>query len=114
MKTFREVVAETRYKPGWKFEVLGDFKGVPHLRITALVVDSNSPHTKITIDHVQPIHIPLEHCSEAVSRRYVAQLIDNVEAHELGEWLRFGDERPFLPFHGTEGDDDGDPYRRSW
>lgn len=102
--TLKGVVDLARYKPGWTLS-LRNWNDWPHLHIQANVLDSNPPHGPLAIGHVQPV--PLlsdEFWTEAFSQQWVRDRVLAVERHEVGEWLRFGDERPFLPYHGEEGD----------
>lgn len=38
--------------------------------------------------------------NEKTWRRWIFEMCRRVENHELGEWFRVGEERPFAPMHG--------------
>lgn len=100
------VVAAAEYKPGWHLD-LCTMNGVPHIRIRASVPNSEPPHEPLDIAHVLPIPNPLP----TNLRRWVYDQILAVERHELGEWLRWGDDRPFYPSHDGAPDRYEEPPR---
>jgi len=111
-----EVVASVAYKPGWKVW-LRTMNGVPHLWIEATVPDSNPPHGPLRIGHVLTIPSALTNpqsyklYDDFYLRRWVYDQLLAIERHELGEWLRFGDERPYLPSHDGASDRYDEPAR---
>lgn len=110
--TIEDVVNSVRYKPGWKIQYR-TMHGQAAIWVDAAVIDSDPPHEPTTIQHLIPIpHAFLDTASRLVEedeihRRWVREILEGIERHELGEWLRFGDDRPFMPYHGETG---GDPY----
>jgi hypothetical protein len=59
-------------------------------------------HRRFTVDHFFPV--PEATYNERTWRRWVFERCRGVENHELGEWFRVGDERPFAPLHGPGED----------
>lgn len=110
------VVASVTYKPGWKVW-LRTMNGIPHLWVEAVVPDSNPPHEPLRIGHVLTVPAALTHeqsylvDDETYLRRWVYDQLLAVERHELGEWLRFGDERPYCPSHDGAADRYQEPPR---
>lgn len=110
--TIEDVINSVAYKPGWKIQYRA-MHGVPAMWVDAAVIDSDPPHEPTTIQHLVPIP-PLYTDDKYtpgrdihLQRLWVRDTLEGIERHELGEWLRFGGERPFMPYHGETG---GDPY----
>lgn len=105
MDTFdilRKVVAEVKYKPGWKFAIV-DEDGALRLRITdTKCLDAYDPDRHMPLSHFHPV--PTATYNEKTWRRWVYEQCRRVENHEIGEWLRWGEERPFAPLHGPGED----------
>jgi hypothetical protein len=59
-------------------------------------------HRRFTVSHFRPV--PEAEYNEKTWRRWIFEQCQVVENHELGEWFRDGDERPFLPLHGPGED----------
>jgi len=100
-----DVIADCRYKPGWRI-TLHMMHGRPHIWVHAAVPNSNPPHEPVQIGHVIEVTEPDVQNDPDYCRQVIRDAIGKVEAHELGENLWFGDERPFMPAHG----DEGNPY----
>lgn len=95
----RKVVAGVTGKPGWQFRLLDDPEEGFRLRITdTRCVDAYEPDRSMPLAHFFPV--PTATYNEASWRRWVFECCRGVENHELGEWIRWGDERPFAPLHG--------------
>lgn len=99
----RKVVSEARCKPGWSFRVVEE-DGALRLVIRVVGRDSARPDDSMpmAIAHYHPV--PQAAYNEKSWRRWVFEQCRRVENHELGEWLRFGSVRPFLPMHGPGED----------
>jgi len=115
LAAFKNLLATVTYKPGWHLDLV-DMNGHAHIRIRAKVPDSNPPHLMTDIAHVLPVpdygvlqDVILQ--DNAGTRRWVYDMILAVERHELGEWLRFGDDRPFYPSHDGAPDRYDEPPR---
>jgi len=95
-----EVVAQVKCLPQWSFRMTVDDNKNDCLVIRVGGYDSASPDTlrHYTVDHFFPI--PMACFNEASWRRWVFEMCRRVMNHELGEWFRLGDERPFQPLHG--------------
>jgi hypothetical protein len=81
--------------------------GAQRLVISVLGYDSSAPdcltrYPTMTVRHFFPV--PEATYNGATWRRWIFERCRGVENHELGEWLRFGDERPFQPLHGPGED----------
>lgn len=97
----RRVVATAKCKPGWRFEIV-DEEGALRLAITVPGRDSYAENRLLTVQHMHPV--PTTTYNEASWRRWVFEQCLRSEIHELGEWLRWGEERPFAPLHGPGED----------
>ena len=99
----RKVVAGAQCKPGWKFALIVEEDGALRLRITDTeCADAFDPSTPRPLNHFFPV--PTATFNEKSWRRWVFEQCRRLENHELGEWLRWGDERPFAPLHGPGED----------
>lgn len=98
-----EVVSQAKCKPNWSFRLKWE-DGALRLVIRVIGPDSSKPDdpTRMAIDHYHPV--PFATYNEKTWRRWIFEQCRRVENHELGEWLRFGDERPFSPMHGPGED----------
>lgn len=100
MNTFdilKRIVAQTTCKPGWYFSLSEDEEGF-RLMILVPGVDSWEPEHSLAVRHYFPV--PNTTWNEKTWRRWVFECCRNVENHELGEWFKVGEIRPFLPLHG--------------
>ena len=97
----RELVSKTTCKPGWRFYVV-DEEGALRLVIAVPGRDSYNPEHPLTVSHFFPI--PTATYNEKSWRRWIFEMCRRVENHELGEWFKIGDERPFAPLHGPGED----------
>jgi hypothetical protein len=71
-------------------------EAIGHLRIAVGGV------SLMTVSHFFPV--PEATYNEATWRRWIFECCRGVENHEMGEWFRDGDERPFSPLHGPGED----------
>jgi len=94
------LVSKAQCKPGWHFRLI-DEEGALRLRIAVTGPDSQAPGD-ITIHHYFPV--PTATYNEKTWRRWLFERCRGVENHELGEFFRIGDERPFAPLHGPGED----------
>ena len=95
------IVAKTRCKPGWRFSLV-DEDGALRLVVRVEGVDSFRPANSLAVRHFFPV--PIATYNEKSWRRWIFEQCRRLENHELGEWFRVGDERPFLPLHGPGED----------
>jgi len=100
LDVLRKVVDEVEGMPGWSFDIATDREtGTPVLRIHHLdCMDAYQPDRKMPLTHSFPI--PTTTYNEKSWRYFVFNCYRAVMNHELGEWVRWGDERPFAPLHG--------------
>lgn len=98
------LVNRVRCKPGWGFWLSEDEKGAKRLVINVDGYDSSQPSKRIPIrvNHFFPV--PEATYNERSWRRWIFEQCRRLENHELGEWFRIGDERPFEPLHGPGED----------
>lgn len=97
----KALVGVIRCKPGWNFDIRYE-DGAPRLVITVAGVNSYSPTQPLTVSHWFPV--PTATYNEKTWRRWIFERCRGVENHELGEWFRIGEERPFAPLHGPGED----------
>ena len=64
--------------------------------------DAWGAHRRFTVQHFRPV--PEATYNEASWRRWLFRQCLDIENHEIGEWFRDGDERPFQPLHGPGED----------
>lgn len=96
-----ELIEKARCKPGWFF-ALADEEGAKRLVITVPGHDSYNPENPLTVSHF--FTVPIATYNEKTWRRWIFEMCRRVENHELGEWFRIGDVRPFAPCHGPGED----------
>lgn len=100
----RKLVAEVQYKPGWTFRIAVE-DGALRLVITDhKCIDAYHPDKPrpMPLSHFHPV--PIATYNEKTWKRWIYEQCRRVENHEIGEWLRWGDERPFAPLHGPGED----------
>jgi len=95
------LVAEVKCKPGWTFR-LADEEGALRMVIRVPGLDSYAEDRLLSVDHYHPV--PVATYNEASWRRWMFEQCRRTENHELGEWFRIGEERPFAPMHGPGED----------
>jgi len=96
------VVLAVRGKPGWEFSLINDDEGLRLVITDMECVDAYNPERPFPLRHYFPV--PNATYNTASWRRWVHICCMGVETHEVGEWLRWGDERPFAPLHGPGED----------
>ncbi len=96
-----ELIDRIRCKPGWRFSLM-DEEGAKRLVITVPGHDSYKPDRPLTVSHFFPV--PTATYNEKTWRRWIFEMCRRVENHELGEWFRVDDVRPFAPLHGPGED----------
>lgn len=100
-----KLIGRIQCKPGWSFYLVHeDHEGgdVKRLVISVSGHDSYNPNNPLTISHFFPV--PIATYNEKTWRRWIFEMCRRVENHELGEWFRVGDVRPFAPLHGPGED----------
>lgn len=95
-ETLRRLVGSLTYKPGWRFKVSGP--NVRMLCIFATTPDSDDPSRQRTTQHQFEIPDSLDD-----PERWIFDRLCDAERHEVGEFLRVGGFRPFMPHHQGEG-----------
>jgi hypothetical protein len=100
----KKIVAETKCKPGWSFNV-AQGEGSSWILIISILEDDNyKPGQLLKVGHCHPI--PTTSFNEKSWRRWILEQCLRTMNHEIGESLRFGKEeiRPFAPMHGPGED----------
>lgn len=98
----RRLVEDVEYKPGWTMDIVEE-DGALRLRISDLkCIDAYNPGKPMPLSHYHPV--PTATYNEKTWKRWIYEQCRRVENHEIGEWLRWGDERPFAPLHGPGED----------
>lgn len=95
------LVSGVKCKPGWTFR-LEDEDGAKRLVITVPGADSYNPTRSLTVAHYFPV--PTATYNMKTWRRWLFEMCRRVENHELGEWFKIGEDRPFAPLHGPGED----------
>jgi len=96
-----ELVATVRCKPGWSFKLLEE-EGALRLVITVAGYDSYNNEQRLRVAHFFPV--PTATYNEKSWQRWIFEMCRRVENHELGEWFKVGEKRPFAPLHGPGED----------
>ena len=98
----RKLVAEVKYKPGYKFRIIEE-DGALRLVISDMYCkNAYNPDESFPLSHYHPV--PIATYNEKTWKRWIYEQCRRVENHEIGEWLRWGEERPFAPLHGPGED----------
>jgi hypothetical protein len=96
-----EIIERVQCKPGWTFLLVHE-DGAKRLVITVPGYNSYRPEQRLTVSHFFPV--PVATYNEKTWRRWIFEMCRRVENHELGEWFRVGEIRPFAPLHGPGED----------
>lgn len=96
--TLRRVVAAVKSKPGWTFHLVDDEEGLRLVITDTECVNAYNPEQPFALRHYFPV--PTTTWNEQSWKRWIFDCCLGVETHEVGEWTRWGDERPFAPCHG--------------
>ena len=99
--TLRALVSRVSCKPGWSFRLV-DEDGALRLVITVPGRDSYNESHPLTVAHFFPV--PIATYNEKSWQRWMFEMCRRLENHELGEWFKIGDARPFAPLHGPGED----------
>ena len=97
----RDLVERVHCKPGWSFRLF-DEDGALRLVITVRGFDSYNESHALTVSHFLPV--PTTTYNQKSWQRWIFEMCRRVENHELGEWFRIDDVRPFAPLHGPGED----------
>lgn len=102
----RPLVDKAMCKPGWQFELREEEEedGSSSLRLIISVSGKNSrnPDQILVVNHYFPV--PEATYNMKSWRRWLFEMCLRVENHEMSEWFRIGEERPFAPLHGPGED----------
>lgn len=99
----RELIGTVTYKPGWSAHI-GLFREDEQDRCWALYIisttpDSYAPERTISVRH--EFLVPPASYNRDTWAAWIRDRFADVEAHELGEFLRFDGVREFAPHHGN-------------
>lgn len=97
-----KIVEKVRCKPGWRFDLHDDPQDGLRLVITVPGYDTYNPEQRLTVSHF--LAVPNTTYNEKSWTRWLFDMCRRVENHELGEWFRVGEKRPFAPLHGPGED----------
>lgn len=95
------VVAEMRGPKHWSFR-LHDEDGAKRFVVRIRGTNNYEPDEPFIVDHFHPV--PITTFNEKTWRRWVFDKCRATMNHELGELIRWGEERPFSPLHGPGED----------
>lgn len=96
-----DLISRLQCKPGWRFQFV-DEDGAKRLVIIVPGVDTYDPDQPLTVRHYFPV--PITTYNERSWTRWLFEMCRRLENHELGEWFRIGEARPFAPLHGPGED----------
>lgn len=103
-----ELIDDAKAFPGWYFELYEEDRGQGCAGLTMEIIvrgpNAYHPDDKIGVRHL--FVVPAAGYNRKSWQAWIRERCMDVLGHETGEWLRFGDERPFKPNHG----DGHDPY----
>jgi hypothetical protein len=106
----RSLVASLRYRPGWTFclqggaaTTTGEAGQVLMLVVEASLLDATDDYGGMTFFR-HPFAVPPVQWDRARWTRWLIDVIHLIEIHEMCEWFKVGDERPFRPQHGPDPD----------
>ncbi len=99
-----DIVSRIRCKHNWSFRLQQELEGELRLVIIVAGFDSSKPNDlkPFRVAHYFPV--PEATYNYKTWRRWVFERCRGVENHELGEWFRDENERPFAPLHGPGED----------
>jgi hypothetical protein len=95
------LVSKLSCKPGWSFRLLEE-DGALRLVIFVPGRDSYNPERSLAVNHFFPV--PIATYNEKSWCRWLFEMCRRLENHELGEWFKVGNTRPFAPLHGPGED----------
>src|ERR1700744_5630914 len=103
----RKLVPTLQCKPGWSFSIDdSDDPGFLVLVISVCGYNSSTydagDRAKFIVRHMQAV--PEATYNEQSWLRWIFEKCRGVENHELGEWFRIDNRKPFAPMHGPGED----------
>lgn len=102
-----DLVAECKYRPGWRIRLVEDLdrgqgsRGLT-LVVTTDTVDTYHPENRIHVNHYFPVP-PAAYDRRSWQRWFFDQL-GLVDDHERMEFFQIGEDRPYAPSHGPGND----------
>jgi hypothetical protein len=93
-----DLVNRITCKPGWRFVIADECVAGFRLVIYVPGLNSFHPDQRLAVNHVFPV--PHATYNANTWRRWVFECCRGVENHELGEWFKVDNHRPFAPMHG--------------
>lgn len=99
----RRLVDEVNYKPGWTMHLEEKDGGLFLIITDTKCRDAYDPEHLMHLSHEHPVPMAVTY-NEATWKRWIFEQCRRVENHEIGEWLRWGNERPCAPCHGPGED----------
>lgn len=97
----RTLVDRVECKPGWSFRIVNQ-EGFLSLVITIEGTDTYKRAKELWVSHWYPV--PEATYNEQSWLRWIFERCRGVENHELGEWFKIDNRRPFAPCHGPGED----------
>lgn len=96
-----KMVCNAQCKPGWTFRLVYEDEAL-RLVIGVTSQDAYDESRSRITDHHFPV--PTATYNEKSWQRWIFEMCRRLENHELGEWFRVSNERPFAPLHGPGED----------
>lgn len=100
--TLRKIVGEAAYKPGWIMYIEDEDGDLRLVLVDTKCMDAYNSTERKPLAHYHPV--PPAFYTEASWKRWIFEQCRRTENHEIGEWLRWGNDRPFAPLHGPGED----------
>lgn len=97
----RDLVDAAEYKPGWTMHI-EDEDGDLRLVLTDMKCIDAYTGKHMHLAHYHPV--PPAFFTADAWQRWIYERCRATENHEIGEWLRWGNHRPFAPMHGPGED----------
>ncbi len=97
----RALVAEVQGPKAWSFRI-ADEDGALWLVITIEGHNNYAPKQPFIVSHFHPV--PITTYNKKTWRRWIFEQCRRTMNHELGETVRWGEDRPFAPLHGPGED----------
>lgn len=98
----KKLVSEAKYKPGWQLKIVEEDGALRLVLTDRQCRDAYHPEQSMPLSHYHPV--PKADYNERTWKRWIYEQCRRTENHEIGEWLRWGDERPFAPLHAPGED----------
>lgn len=99
------ILRQIRYREGWQISTavtsyVGLRRSAPRPNSVFVQINARTQdayHSDLTVEICGSASIPVDDADEGMLLRRVFDLLMRMEQHEVGEFFRYGDTRPFNP-----------------